>query len=127
VSDNLTGLIWLTDANCFGERDWFTALNDANTLASGSCGLTDGSIAGQWRLPNINELHSLVRPGTASSPALPSGHPFSGVQSAYYWSSTTREGQTPIAWRVDMSSGYVDGWAVKHTYNHYVWPVRGGQ
>ena len=59
VTDNLTALIWLKNASCYGSN-WASALNFANTLASGSCGLSDGSIAGQWRLPNVNELHSLV-------------------------------------------------------------------
>jgi len=39
----------------------------------GSCGLSDGSTTGQWRLTNINELESLVDVFT-SSPALPIGH-----------------------------------------------------
>jgi hypothetical protein len=43
VKDNLTGLIWLKDANCFSRRTWAQALSDANSLANGSCGLTDGS------------------------------------------------------------------------------------
>ena len=28
VTDNLTGLIWLKNANCFGTRTWATALSD---------------------------------------------------------------------------------------------------
>ena len=60
VTDNLTGLIWLKDADCFGSRNWTNALSDANTLADGSCGLTDGSVAGDWRLPNVRELQSLI-------------------------------------------------------------------
>ena len=28
VSDNLTGLSWLSDANCFGTRNWSQALSD---------------------------------------------------------------------------------------------------
>lgn len=63
TKDNLTGLIWLKNANCFGIQAWAGALNSANTLANGLCGLTDGSQAGDWRLPNINELKSLVNIG----------------------------------------------------------------
>src|SRR3990172_5700801 len=29
VTDNLTGLIWLKNANCFGTRNWASALGDA--------------------------------------------------------------------------------------------------
>jgi Protein of unknown function (DUF1566) len=70
ITDNLTGLIWLKNANCFGQKMWGQALTDANALADGDCGLTDDSVASDWRLPNINELHSLIDFGTLS-PALP--------------------------------------------------------
>jgi hypothetical protein len=52
VTDNLTGLIWLKNANCFGSRTWNEAITDCNVLANGQCGLTDGSGGGDWRLPN---------------------------------------------------------------------------
>ncbi len=61
ITDNLTGLIWLQDANCLGAQTWADALSKANGLADGQCGLTDGSRAGNWRLPNINELSSLTQ------------------------------------------------------------------
>ena len=85
VKDNLTGLIWLTNANCFGDQDWASAIASTQTLASGACGLTDGSTAGAWRLPNLNELLSLVDWGQTTS--LPPGHPFLNVRPGY-WSST---------------------------------------
>src|SRR4030067_1969090 len=50
VTDNLTKLFWLKNANAFGERTWEQALSDANTLSSGSHGLTDGSKEGDCRL-----------------------------------------------------------------------------
>jgi hypothetical protein len=87
VTDNLTGLLWLKNANCFGPVAWTAALTDANGLATGACGLTDGSTAGEWHLPNRKELMSLID-YSRSSPALPSGDPFTSVQSGY-WSSTT--------------------------------------
>jgi hypothetical protein len=48
VTDNLTGLIWLKNANCFGGQLWVNAVSAANALASGSCGLLDGSMAGVY-------------------------------------------------------------------------------
>lgn len=124
VTDNLTGLIWLKSANCWGGQAWANALTSANGLASGSCGLTDGSEAGDWRLPNVRELQSLMDYGQVD-PALPSGHPFTGVWPAFYWSGTTFAGSALSAWIVDLSDGYVgyDGKADANT----VWPVRGGQ
>ncbi|MBF0615040.1 MAG: DUF1566 domain-containing protein [Magnetococcales bacterium] len=126
VTDNLTGLIWLKHANCFGWRIWTTALNDANNLASGSCGLSDGSVAGNWRLPSIRELNSLIDI-SRSTPALPSGHPFISVASSYsYWSSTTNTGDTSLALGISISSGILSSFN-KTGNTLFVLTVRGGQ
>ena len=123
ITDNQTGLIWLRNADCFGARTWNAAFFDANGLASGSCGLTDGSIAGDWRLPNVKEIQSLIDFSNIA-PALPSGHPFTNVQSGFYWSSTTYAGDSYGAWSVYM---FIGGTTYDDKYlNDYVWPVRGG-
>lgn len=134
VRDNLTGLIWLKDANCFSIHsfhDWTTALSLSNALAAEACGLTDGSAPGAWRLPNIRELQSLIDYGQFF-PALPTGHPFSGVQPHDYWSSTSVSMPDPsdpsfpnAAWAVHFELGHVDYFDKGNT--HGVWPVRGGQ
>ncbi len=135
VKDNLTGLVWLTNANCSATLGgvvstgtgltWANALTWSNNLATGSCGLTDGSVAGQWRLPNRTELMSLVDLSHATPPALPSGHPFTTVQSFGYWSGSTYAGNTTGAWLVNMVDGYVNDF--NKAYSFYVWPVRAGQ
>lgn len=135
VTDNLTGLIWLENANCDDTKYWASALTWANGLYDGcascggtneDCGLTDGSSPADWRLPNMRELYSLIDFGQ-DSPALPSGgHPFDNVQSDLYWSSTTYASNDGDAWYVDLSEGFVS-WDGKTTYAYYVWPVRGGQ
>ena len=107
VTDNLTGLIWLQDANCasfFAPIDFENALGEANGLSQGFCGLTDGSSAGDWRLPNIKELLSLVD-YAQSGLALPSGHPFVSVQPSFYWSSSSFVSDPATAWGVDMFDG----------------------
>jgi hypothetical protein len=124
VTDNLTGLIWLKNANAFGMRTWGNALTDCSTLNSGEEGLSDGSVEGDWRLPNLRELQSLIDYGRYN-PALPSGHPFTDVQSDEYWSSSIYRDSTDIAWYVDLDNGYVNGQS--DFYGSYVWPVRGGQ
>ena len=127
VKDNLTGLIWLNNANCFGAQTWSQSLTDANGLASPSCGLSDGSTAGQWRLPNVRELLSLIDYDHAS-PAIPPLSPFTGVQaSVRYWSSTNvTNNADKNAWDIDFDIGTVNRNQPK-TDLYYVWPVRGGQ
>jgi hypothetical protein len=124
VTDNLTGLIWLKNANAFGVRTWVQALGDANGLKSGYAGLTDGSKAGDWRLPNLRELLSLVDYSRAP-PALPANHPFTDVTASYYWSSTTVADLTNYAWHVNFYYGIGNGGY--KTDSLYVWCVRGGK
>jgi len=130
VTDNLTGLVWLQNTNCFGINNWATALSNSNSLANGACGLTDGSTAGDWRLPNEKELHSLVDLAY-STPALSNaaqtgqwteGSAFFSVQSSYYWSSTTYASNTDGAWRISFLNGYVSNDLKTNT--NFVWPVR---
>jgi Protein of unknown function (DUF1566) len=126
VKDNLTNLIWLKNVNYSGTFlpvPWFQALMTANTLAAGFCGLTDRSVAGDWRLPNVKELQSLIDFGHFV-PALPAGRPFSGVQSAFYWSSTTVAGGPDGAWVVSLGDGAT--LAVAKDGGGRAWPVRGG-
>ncbi len=124
VKDNLTGLIWLQNANVFGPKAWVQALTDCATLNSGEGGLSDGSAEGDWRLPNAKELYSLIDPGCAGS-ALPSGHPFTGVSNNVYWSSSTYAVDAAKAWIVYSYFGFVN--VSSKTTTYYVWPVRGGQ
>ena len=130
ITDNLTGLIWLKDANCFGTRTWHDALPDCNGLADGQCGLTDGSKAGDWRLPNKRELFSLIHDGY-SHPALSNtagtrhwteGDPFNNVLWGY-WSSTTHAWDSNFAWAVYIDDG--DVYDMPKIVTSYVWPVRG--
>ena len=124
VTDNLTGLVWLRDANCLGRLSWAGALAETQGLAAGQCDLDDGSTTGGWRLPNRKELLSLLD-RSAFDPALPPDHPFLEVRTVY-WSSTTvtRAGLTSRAWTVDLrSGGTADG---DKDGGFYAWPVRGG-
>jgi len=141
VTDTLTGLIWLKNANCTdivggvegGTPTWMNALTWSNNLANGDCGLSDGSNAGDWRLPNVRELLSLIHwgvydpavPNTAGTGKWTNGNPFTGVQSSDYWSSTTIADPTYYAWIVHLGFGFVHDSV--ETVTAYVWPVRGGQ
>ena len=138
VTDRLTGLVWLKEGNCKifytgdntatgNPRPWAQAVQSANLLATGSCGLNDGSRAGDWRLPNRKELDTLIDLGQ-SNPALPLVCPLrNSALGIFYWSSTTVADSTinPSAWAVDFFHG-LNYFEVKTT-NYYVRPVRGGQ
>jgi hypothetical protein len=123
VTDLMSGLVWLKNANCFEPKNWGAAIEASDGLNSGECGLADGSLAGDWHLPTINELYTLVQGDEGILSSTPG--PFTGVQPYSYWSSTTYQGDnTSRAWMVNMIAGGV------HAYYKYaasfMWPVRGG-
>ena len=124
VTDNLTKLVWLQEASCYGAQSWADALTYANSLRDGLCYLYDGSSAGDWHLPSVKELYSLIDHGNYS-PALPSGHPFNWVASSAYWSSTSRLENPSEAWRVFLNYGAMAYY--NKSVGHYVWPVREAQ
>lgn len=123
VTDKLTELTWLQDADHFGEVTWAQALKNAQGLASGAAGLTDGSAAGDWRLPNIRELESLIDYGT-SHPILPAGHPFTNVKSSIYWAANTLAAAPTLGWMVTLGIGPTV-FDLKLNPNR-MWPVRRG-
>jgi len=117
VLDNLTGLMWTLNANIIsGQTNWDGAVDFCRTL--NYAGYSD------WRLPNRREMLSLIDDGQTNSPVLPAGHPFTNVQSATYWTSTTYGLGTSRAWGVSVLNGYSDFF--QKTSFYYVWPVRGG-
>ena len=123
VTDNLTNLVWLKNANLFGEVMLDQALENARNLASGSCGLTDNSNPGDWRLPNVNELESLLDFSNASGAALPDGHPFTNLHPANYWSSTSVAAFPALGWYVATAVG-PPVFDLKFNFMR-MWPVRG--
>jgi hypothetical protein len=118
VLDKETGLVWEQSLVTM-PFIWEDARNYCNQL-------TKGNRMG-WRLPTIQELSSLVDPSVAPpGPTLPSGHPFSNVQSSGYWSATTYANNAP-AWVVNFSNGFVGPSNVISAQSAHVWCVRGGQ
>ncbi len=135
ITDHLTGLVWLKNAGCFAPAHWAQALAAANQLASGACGLTDGSRAGQWRMPNANELESLVDVSQAQ-PAVPAASPFTNIdQGAAYWTSTTYMALTANAMAIRFTDGrWINGADAgdgsfsnaKAVSSNALWAVRSG-
>jgi hypothetical protein len=135
ITDHVSGLVWLKNAGCFNPGTWATALTAANQLANGACGLSDGSTAGQWRMPNINELESLVDV-SRSNPAITSGHPFININvTTAYWSSTTYTALISNAMAIRMGDGrWINGIDsadgsynnVKAFTNNALWAVKSG-
>lgn len=121
ITDTSTGLMWEVKTDDGRPRDkdnvytWEQSLAYADTLTLS--GYND------WRLPNRNELQSIVDYDRYN----PSIDPiFSYTVSSYYWSSTTYAGYPYGAWGVYFYIGCVGGLDDKSSYV-YVRAVRGGQ
>ena len=74
-----------------------------------------------WRLPNINELESLVD-CTNYSPALPKDACFKKLRTGN-WSSTTSTFEPDWAWALYLEKGAI-GVGKKNGAHFYVWAVR---
>ncbi len=112
--DEETGLVWARNADLTGERKiWAVVISYWSRLYTKLGNRKD------WRLPTVEELLSLIDP-SQSYPALPSGHPFinvhhdpsmvGGIQNDLYWTITTYETDSNVAWAVHMSNGNRPVW-----------------
>ena len=122
VKDTATGLMWQQgtgDTNgdshiTYNDKlNWKKALSYCENLSYAGC--TD------WRLPNIQELRSIVKYNTYS-PAIDTSY-FSS-EPASYWSATTDADYTYNAGEINFSYGYDHYWDKSNYY--YVRCVRGG-
>ena len=114
ILDRLTNLKWHRNANLSSQPViWRKAL--AAVAAINQEGNTT-----IWRLPNINELESLVDCAT-HSPALPCGHPFVALQDIY-WSSSTSLFEPDWAWALYLGKG-ATGVGQKRFAQFSVWAV----
>jgi hypothetical protein len=107
MSDKNTGRMWICNANQRGKTRWAHAAAVCNNLTY--AGYSD------WYVPDVDTLKAQFRQKGF----------FTGVQSGYYWSSTSNSNNKDFAWCVDMDDCRVD--YDQTAGNHYVWPVRGGQ
>jgi hypothetical protein len=128
VVDQLTGLMWSKDGNAPGPsactpaavKTWQVALDYVACLNTNSfLGYAD------WRLPDVNELESLVNAGQSNTATWLNMQGFSNAQASQYWSSTTDSYNANNAWYVYMSYGSMSTSGKSGT--NYVWPVRAGQ
>ena len=137
VTDTVTGLIWLRQADCFGQADWATANRTAAGLKDGDCGLTDGSSPGDWRLPTNKEWETTMAQAKSMNCSYPTltddagtacikggQSSFTGLESDYYWSNIQVEGGDRV-YVGDLDHGNILN--VEPPNPQRVWPVRGGQ
>lgn len=107
VTDQNTGLLWSqcsegqVGAGCPGppaNMDWFLAVGACNVL----------NLAGRtnWRLPNANELLSIVDFNN-SNPSINTVF-FPNTPNSAYWASTTYENNTNFAVSISFNSGFLN-------------------
>lgn len=118
VLDRETGLVWEKTPDSSFDNNWNTARRNCANKNVGGVGRIG------WRLPSLAELSSLVDRSN-SNPALPTGHPFIGVRSFYYWSATSDAAfPASSAWFVNF--GIEDVQPGDKGISTLAWCVRGG-
>jgi hypothetical protein len=115
VTDNGTGLIWQMDT-APGTYNWQQALYYCDNLILG--GHDD------WRLPDRNELHTLVV-YSRYNPSIDTEF-FANTVPFAYWSSTSKTSNPSYAWIVHFDRGAVDAYNKSEAYGYsYLRCVRG--
>ena len=125
-----TGLMWMqcslgqtwTGTTCTGTGNtytWQNALEAAQTVnvSGGYAGHAD------WRLPNKNELASIVEE-RCWAPAINAAIFPGTLPDGWFWSSSPSAFLGGLAWGVNFNSGYVS--AIYRSNDHHVRLVRGG-
>ena len=115
ISDNVTGLMWQKQGTTSQNYAWEQAITYCEGLSL--------AVYTDWRLPNANELESIVDEG-AYNPSINSTYFPSTVADAY-WTSTTYALDTTKAWLLSFYSGNVDVY-LKTNATFNVRCVRGG-
>lgn len=104
VSDTSTKLMWqkctapTAGTSCVTPLPELYIWDDALAYCNG---LTLGG-HGDWRLPNVKELQSLLDVNKTTAPNINTGY-FPDTQMNYYWSSTTSAGTQDYAWYVNFN------------------------
>ena len=114
VLDKETGLVWQRNTDEI-KSNWEQACDYCYRLEVGN--------RKGWRIPTIEELASLVD-NDNYNPALPTNHPFTNVQSSFYWSGSTYASYPGFAWGVYFRNG--DVYYFDKDYDYDVRCVRGG-
>ena len=123
VLDKETGLVWEKSPGDT-DNDTDVDMDDRLTWDNARFHCVDKAVGGRkgWRLPSVVELASLVDPAN-SNPALPTGHPFTNIQSTFYWSASALAGFPTDAWGVFFDGGFVV--TREKAREFFVWCVRG--
>jgi hypothetical protein len=119
IVDNLTGLMWYANPINFSlPRVWSEAVTIPPQI--NQCGFAD------WRLPNVNELQSLINAEQTDNASWLESQGFIFPSSAAlpYWTSTSSAiNPTVNAWVVDVVDGSV--FPDNKGFTYFLWPVRG--
>ncbi len=108
VYDDQTNLTWQDNKHVVtGRYVWTEAIDYCETL----------SFAGKedWRVPNMNELFSIV--SLINVDPTINTTVFKNTASYYYWSSTTYAGNTNYVWNIYFNQGHGSTCTRGHIYN----------
>lgn len=127
IYDSVTRLLWLKNATCFSPINctWNLAMDYSRNLASGQCGLSDGSRAGDWRLPTLAEYQSFIGTGLSWNTLIAASFLNLSYLGYSNWTASSAN-DANFAWAVIILNGNQYSQNMYNTSGN-TWPVRSGQ
>ncbi len=125
IIDNVTGLMWLRDANCFGRRTRNNALRGARLLNENPRRFDCEEYTGEyndWHIPSFATLLELAEAAEGESAAWLNRQGAVNVQARDYWSTKENYYNLYHGWAVNFQDGEPRNYP--ESFKLYVWPVR---
>ena len=123
--DAITGINWLTDANCLGKKSWnelaetlrnFNSRPKTFKCAGYEAGVDD------WQMPTLAEMSELVNKDEENSAAWLNQQGVKNVQNSAYWTGTDNPLNLYFADAVILKTGKAGNYP--KSLKFFVWPKR---
>jgi hypothetical protein len=124
--DAITGTTWLTDANCFGKKNWKEAAKTLKDFSANPKGFKCAdyeTVGDNWQLPTLADIKELINPDETNSAAWLNQQGVKNVQeNSTYWTATETPLNLYFADAISLKTGKAGNYPKSLQFT--LWPKR---